>query len=274
MIKVKRILTKCLAVALGFVLLPCFYYAFGALSFAASEDLAVPLTLPEPSPPEYDEDISISMSFDHLGKKIKISENKYIDVSYTVNDNAESPDAHNVLVRCTTPYLYHAYMGFFPHYTPDRIDNVCYIIPYEWDSSWYKELKEFEARMYTTEYLYFYFENGSEEYDKFYSKGCTFNFRVDLRTLAAEESITSSCFILAVSMVDDAISGITYRKNKNFVFWASDGEYVAFSDVSEEDAIFILTGELPDEDPPAEDSPAEEPRGFWATFIDLFDGCN
>ena len=265
MIKIKRILTKCLAVALGFVLLPCFYYAFGALSFAAGEDLAVPLTLPEPLPPEYDEDISISVSFDHIGEKIKISENNYVDISYTVNDNAESPDAHNVLVRSTTPYLYHAY-------TPDRTDNVCYIRPE-------KELKEFEAGIYTTEYLYFYFEKGSEEYNKFYSDGCTFDFSVDLRTLAVDESIKNYAFILAVYTVPDATSGTFYRDNKDFIFLASDGEYVAFSDVSKADAIFILTGELPSdepsvEDPPAEDPPAEEPRGFWATFADLFDGCD
>ena len=265
MIKIKRILTKCLSALLAFVLLPCFYYAFGALSFAAGEDLAVPLTLPEPLPPEYDEDISISVSFDYLGERIKISENNYVNISYTVNDNAESPDPHNVLVRSTTPYIYHAY-------TPDRTnDNVCYIMPYKRGGT---ELKKFEAGVYTTEYLYFYFENGSEEYNKFYSDGCTFSFSVDLRTLMAEESIKNYAFILAVYTVPDATSGTLYRDNKDFIFLASDGEYVAFSDVSNEDAIFILTGELPSEEPPVEDPPAEEPHGFWATLVDFFDGCD
>ena len=265
MIKIKRILTKCLSALLAFVLLPCFYYAFGALSFAAGEDLAVPLTLPEPLPPEYDEDISISVSFDYLGERIKISENNYVNISYTVNDNAESPDPHNVLVRSTTPYIYHAY-------TPDRTDdNVCYIMPYKRGGT---ELKKFEAGVYTTEYLYFYFENGSEEYNEFYSNGCTFNFSVDLRTLAAEEAIKVRGFILAVSTVPEASNRTVYRENKNFIALATDGEYVAFSDVSEEDAIAILTGELPGEEPPVEDPPAEEPHGFWATLVDFFDGCD
>ena len=266
MIKVKRILTKCLAAVLGFALLPCFFYAFGALSYASGEDLSVPFTLPEPSPPEYDEDISISVSFDLLGERIKISEKKYVNVSYTVNDNAESPE-FNVLVLFANGEhdLSHAYKGFYPHVNRD---NVCYIIDHN------KELKEFASRCYTQEYIYFYFENGSEEYNDFYSNGCQFDFSVDLRSLAVIESVEASSFASAVLIVPDATSGYFYRDNSNGVFYATDGEYVAFSDVSEEDAIFILTGELPDEDPPAEDSPAEEPRGFWATFTDLFDGCD
>ena len=271
MIKIKRILTKCLAGALGFVLLPCFYYAFGALSFAAGEDLAVPLTLPEPSPPEYDEDISISVSFDYIGEKIKISEKKYVNVSYTVNDNAESPELNVLVLFANGEHdLSHAYKGFYPHVNRD---NVCYIIDHN------KELKEFASRCYTQEYIYFYFENGSEEYNDFYSNGCQFDFSVDLRSLAVIESVEASSFASAVLIVPDATSGYFYRDNSNGVFYATDGEYVAFSDVSEEDAIFILTGELPSEEPPveeppAEDPPTEEPRGFWATFADLFDGCD
>lgn len=274
MIKIKRTLTKCLAALLAFVLLSCFCLALGTSCAEPQPEKEIPFAPPDDTgifdyTPEYDEDISISVSFDYFGEKIKISENNYVNISYTVNDNVESPDPHNVLVRSTTPYIYHAY-------TPDRTDNVCYIMPYKRGGT---ELKKFEAGIYTTEYLYFYFENGSEEYNKFYSDGCTFDFSVDLRTLAADESIKNYAFILAVYTVPEATSGTFYRNNKDFIFLATDGEYVAFSDVSNEDAIFILTGELPSdepsvEDPPVEEPPVEEPRGFWATLADFFDGCD
>jgi hypothetical protein len=54
-----------------------------------------------------------------------------------------------------------------------------------------------------------------------------------------------------------------------YIYYATDGEYIAFSDVSMDDAEYIFTGVRKE---PAD--ALDEPRGFWATFADLFDGCD
>ena len=222
--------------------------------------------------PTYDEDISISVSFDYLGKKIKISEKNFIGVTYTAYDNA-GPSDLNVLIifknwmhELSESYLSQGYYGNGPSLEPD--DNVCYVM------GSHDELKEFPYRCFTQEPLCFYFENGSKEYNNFYNYGCEMNFYVDLRSLAVIESVEVGTLNLAVFIPPDSTIGFADRYTTNIVFYATDGEYVAFSDVSDEDAIAILTGDPADEPaepttPPESDSPS-----FWQKIADFFDGCD
>ena len=220
----------------------------------------------------YDEDISISVSFDYWGKKIKISEKNIIGVTYTVYDNA-GPSDLNVLIifqnrmhELSRSYLSQAYVGNGPSIEPD--DNVCYVM------GKHDELKEFPKGCYTQEPLCLYFENGSKEYNNFYNYGCEMNFYVDLRSLGVIESVEAGAFGVHTFMPPDSTISFTVRNAYKAVFYATDGEYVAFSDVSYEDAVAILTGDPADEPaepttPPESDSPS-----FWQKIADFFDGCD
>lgn len=221
----------------------------------------------------YDEDISISVSFDYWGKKIKISEKNTIGVTYTVYDNAGPSDlnvliiSHNRMPELLPRlYLSQGYFGNGPSIEPD--DNVCYVL------GSHQELKEFPKGCYTQEPLCLYFENGSEEYNNFYNYGCEMYFGVDLRSLAVIESVEVGNLNLAVFIPPDSTISFAERDACKGVFYATDGEYVAFSDVSYEDAVAILTGDPADEPaepttPPESDSPS-----FWQKIADFFDGCD
>ena len=280
MIRIKRILTKCLAAVLGFVILPCIF-AFGA-SYAEAvpesekEPIYSPEALPQVSPREPDEYIHASIASDCIGKVYKISDLGQITVSASVSDEIESPE-NNVFVSFIPSnrdhHLSMRYIANSYDATPETVYIGC------WEDG-ERVLKEFAEGVYTQEWLTFYFENGSDDYTRFYNEGCHLKAQVDIRALAALDSVETGSIAIRGCIDENFFYGnVDYRFGASCIFYASDGEYVAFSDVSNEDAIFILTGELPSdepsvEDPPAEDPPAEEPRGFWATFIDLFNGCD
>lgn len=268
---IKRIPTKCLSALLAFVLLPCFCLALGTSCAEPQPEKEIPFVPPNDtgifeseSDSWNDEHIPISVSFDYFGKKIKLSEKKSVLISYTVKDIAAPTNLNVLIIFENGEYdLAQSYRGNGPDIKPD---NICYVMGRA------KELKEFPPLCYTQEPLCFYFENGCEEYNDFYRDGCELYFLVDLRSLGVIESVETSSFGLRVFITPDASYKFAERFTNDIVFYATDGEYVAFSDISEEDAKAILTG-IPVEEPP-EEPPVEEPRGFWATLADIFDGCD
>ena len=99
-------------------------------------------------------------------------------------------------------------------------------------------------------------------------------FGVDLRSLGVIESVEVGSFALHTWISPDSTISFAERLTYKLVFYATDGEYVAFSDVSYEDAVAILTGDPADEPaepttPPESDSPS-----FWQKIADFFDGCD
>ena len=272
MIKIKRILTKCLAAVLGFVILPCIF-AFGtSCAGTQPEDEDKTICFPDDSgifetvlkPDEY---IHASIASDCIGKVYKISDLGQITVSASVSDEIESPE-NNVFVSFIPGNRYHHLSMRYIANSYNAKPETVYIRFYE-DKE--VSIKEFVEGVYTQEWLTFYFENGSDDYTRFYNEGCFLKAQVDIRALAALDSVETGEIHIRACIGDRLDGNESYRFGGDTIFYASDGEYVAFSDVSDEDAIAMLTAETT---PPAEEPPVEKPRGFWATFADLFDGCD
>ena len=271
MVKFKKILTKCLAAFLAFAILPCIFYALSIFDITVSaEQDAIPDRNYEILTKEWDDDIHSSITTDYLGERLKLSECRTIPVTACVRDETDSPEK-NVYISFFIDDSNPHHLSLRYHKKLSEEERTVYICSKKDGES---VLEEFAEDAYTQEWLTFCFENGSEDYNRFYAEGCVLGVTVDLRALAILESVETGSIFVRTCIAEDFFHLGNYRVRSSGIFYATDGEYVAFSDVSEEDAIAILTGELPGEDPPVEDPPADEPRGFWATLVDFFDGCD
>ena len=266
MIKVKKILTKCLAGILGFALLPSFYFVLGTLSTSASSDV-IGCNL------SYHQDkfifAEIFLQNVNVGEKVELSEVVELEVYAHVQDTCdEEISSEDILINFVPksnitfheiPIKYMSDVSKVVYYHYDRETNEHLLLPSDPD-------------VYTEGSLMLLVENGSSSYESIKGAGVDLRYKISLSPLLLATSVKTGTIGLVIHTGAELPSKFDRYKH-DVVYYATDGEYVAFSDVSYEDAIFILTGELPD-DPWAEDPPAEEPRGFWATFIDLFDGCD
>ena len=266
MIKIKRILTKCLAGALGFVLLPSFYFVLGTLSTSASSDVMGGNLY-------YHQDkfifAEISLPNVNVGEKVELSEVVELEVYAHVQDTCDEEISSEDILINLAPYISSKFTQLPIKYMSD-VSKVGYY-HYDRETNEYLFLPS-DPDVYTEESLMLLVENGSSSYESIKGAGVDLRYKISLSPLLISTSVRTGTIGLVIKTGAELPSKFDRYKH-DVVYVATDGEYVAFSDVSYEDAIFILTGELPD-DPWAEEPPAEEPRGFWATFADLFDGCD
>ena len=265
--KFGKFIIKVIYTVICFSLVPCVLSIFNFVPVNADEDAST-MYVPDPY-------FSVTVQTGVSGKKFKLSEKTHIQLTAYVRDNIESPkdDVYITFRSSTHPlsYAYHCDDRFYPE---DSVKKV-YIFGHNADNEW--DYREINTDTYTQDRLWFCFLNGSEEYEQFYTEGCQLRLSVDLRALAVAESPESGSLAVTVRTIDGE-----YRSRSHGIYFATDGNYVAFSYESSEDAMAILmeTNDAPavDNDTPVDIEPPhdahDEPRNFWSVFEDIFNGCD
>ena len=267
----------------------CFSIMIGMFSLfgTASEggtigSLEVP---PEDSRPKV---AYVSVYTENMGKKIKLEDKSRF--LFTVGlRHEERTQKKDVLLRVTSnmypsesifgdPLPISAHRKYI--YAEDPEPVYVYV-------NYASTFTPFPHQSYTTASLYKIYEQGTKDFgylsnprekDSYGRSAYLLNFYVDLSRLALVEEVTNGAFSAYATVgydLDFDDQGTGY----DGIAFVTDGEYVVFARTLEA-AKSILSADSensatpPVEDPPAEEPLAEEPRGFWATFADLFDGCD
>ena len=277
--KIMKILKKVVFAVVCFSLLPCTYSALAQIGASATP--AAPISTNESdglsicyNPAECHVEVRIP----EIGKRIALADLPEIYVEGTVHIGEEyrekdvivcfgalvdeGPYVHNLPVMCDkwfdTPVRYLSY--------DNRTGEESY--------------PEFMMSVYMRSRLYYFFENGTSEFETITSSDVDFYHYVDLTPLAAKKELTVGDICLYAKMrcnlinpnpdKDDNLDSSTSFVSDGIAI-ATDGDYIAFSYESVEDAKAILAGASSE---PPENELVDEPSSFWDKISDFFDGCD
>ena len=234
------------------------------------------------------ENVYASLYIDYIGQKVKLSEVYYLTVRAGYRSDDETGGKNVRVAFYATELSESSSLGFemARRYLP--IAAYRYTggeeVYYNPRSSYHP----FSHENYIQDRLFYLYDHDSEDFkkvtnpentDAYGESARVRRFSVDLRRLVTVETVSKGVFNLAVTLGHDQ-DDVEEESNRISIYFATDGEYIAFSKVSYEDAESILTGEPVKPTAPSEPSdnpskePPEETASFWETISDFFDGCD
>ena len=274
--KLIKIIQKVLFSVVCFSLMTCIYFVLSPINASAT-------------PPTFDtpKTAYVSVYTPLIGKKVLLRDTPELFVTVGVR-NEEETKQKDALLRFSagsSDFDFHSspaggYGNSLPvlaysfTYIDSRyVDEKAYICWYNEDEGT-DDFFEFDENTYVQSFLFRIYEHGTDNFTRITEPKETDAygelvhktfFYVNLKSLAIATAENLECGSIGASVttgynLEDREQG---GRSGGF-YYATDGEYVAFSDASEEDAKAILTG-IPVGEPPEE--PSEEPKGF-------FSGCN
>ena len=214
------------------------------------------------------EKVYLSLYIDYIGQKVKLSE-VYELVVVVAFRNDEETQTKDMLVSF---YAYEDIEDVKLSYSYRHLPIKAPYNPRDEQVYWNPQstYEEFNEQVFIQSMLFYIYENDSEDFknvtdpeqtDAYGEAAHKRAFHVDLRRLATVVTVNRGA-ICASAKVGYNLDYYEVEANRDTIYYATDGEYIAFSKVSADDAEAILT-----------DTPAK-PQSFWASLSDLFDGCD
>ena len=216
------------------------------------------------------EKIYVSLHIDYIGQKVKLSEVYYLGVLAGYRNDEETGEKDVRVAFYAKELSESSSLGFSTARLFLPIAAYRYTggeeVYYNPSSSYHP----FGDTYYIQDRLFYLYEHDSEDFKKITNPENTDaygefahvrGFSVDLRRLVTVDALSKGVFNLAVTVGYNQ-NDLGWESNRVSIYFATDGEYIAFSKVSADDAEAILT-----------DTPAK-PQSFWASLSDLFDGCD
>ena len=262
--KLMKILQKTAFVILCFLLLPGIHLALNRVISSANMseiEVHIPTTC------------YVSMHIDYLGERVKCAAVDELEVTVAVRNDEERQEKDLKI-------------SFFAQKMPGNWElPVAHF--YEDDMAYYwargGEWKPIDKGDYKAEAVYLFYNHNSDDILKYSSpttedvygeKAHILLFKVRISNLISDNNEVKTGRICTYTETRYNLDHTEWGGGGETIYYATDGEYIAFSKVSYEDAESILTGEPVKPTTPSEpDPPASEPS-FWESLSDIFDGCN
>ena len=278
--KLMKILQKTAFVILCFLLLPGIHLALNRVISSANMseiEVHIPTTC------------YVSMHIDYLGERVKCAAVDELEVTVAVRNDEERQEKDLKI-------------SFFAQKMPGNWElPVAHF--YEDDMAYYwargGEWKPIDKGDYKAEAVYLFYNHNSDDILKYSSpttedvygeKAHILLFKVRISNLISDNNEVKTGRICTYTETRYNLDHTEWGGGGETIYYATDGEYIAFSKVSYEDAESILTGEPVKPTAPSEpkppacepdepvDDPVDEPLdcspSFWESLSDLFDGCN